>query len=107
VGVDADRAAVAETARNARANGVEVAVRRMDLRTAPAPVTDVAAANLTTRLCEAVAARWAQAGERPGIAILSGFLRGEADAVTDTLARAGLEERRRLVAGDWAAILAF
>jgi ribosomal protein L11 methyltransferase len=106
LGVDADRAAIEETDRNARANYVDVQVRRSDLRSEPAPIADVTAANLTARLCEAVAGGWAGRGERPGALIASGFLRDEADAVKAALASAGLREQRRMVAGDWAAILA-
>ena len=105
-GVDADRAALDETRRNARANGVEVDVARADLRREPAPVADVVAANLTAGLCEAVAGSWAATGTRPGTAIVSGLLRDEADAVATALADAGLEERRRVVGGEWAALLA-
>ena len=106
VGVDADRAAIDETGRNARANGVEVEVRHVDLRRAGAPVADAVAANLTADLCEAVARSRAEAGVRPGTAIVSGFLREEADRVAATLAAAGLQELRRVVAGEWAALLA-
>jgi ribosomal protein L11 methyltransferase len=106
LGVDADRAALDETRRNARANGVEVDVAHMDLRREQAPIADVAAANLTAQLCEAVARSWAGQDERPGAAIMSGFLRDEADAVAAALALAGLAERRRVVSGDWAALLA-
>jgi ribosomal protein L11 methyltransferase len=105
LGVDADRAAVAETDRNARANGVQIEVRRADLRET-APVAGVVTANLTGRLCEAVAHGWAQRGERPGILSASGFLREEADRVKESIVTGGLEERRRLVSGDWAAMLA-
>jgi ribosomal protein L11 methyltransferase len=104
--VDADRAAVSEAQRNARANFVALEVRRVDLRREPAPVADAVAANLTGRLCETVARSWAGAGRRPGTAIVSGFLRAEADGVAAALADAGLAERRRVVSGDWAAILA-
>jgi ribosomal protein L11 methyltransferase len=106
LGVDADRAAIEETDRNARANYVQVEARRLDLRTEPVPVADVVAANLTTRLCEAVAAGWAERGVRPGALVASGFLRDEADRVATAVEACGLEERRRLVSGDWAAILA-
>ena len=81
LGVDADRAAVEETRRNARANYVEVEVRHVDLRREPAPVADVVAANLTAGLCEAVARWWASAASGPAAAIASGFLREEADRV--------------------------
>jgi ribosomal protein L11 methyltransferase len=105
-GIDADRAALDETRRNARANGVDVDVHHLDLRREAAPVADVVAANLTAGLCEAVAASWAGAGKRPGTAIVSGFLRAEADRVAAALAPAGLEEERRVVGGEWAAIRA-
>jgi ribosomal protein L11 methyltransferase len=106
LGLDADRAAVDETDRNARANYVEVEARRADLRSEPVPVADVVAANLTTRLCEAVAQSWAERGVRPGVLIASGFLREEANRVAAALAACDLEEHRRVVSGDWAAILA-
>jgi ribosomal protein L11 methyltransferase len=106
LGVDADRAAIEESARNARANYVEVELRRADLRRESAPVADVVAANLTTPLLEAVARGWVEAGDRPGALIASGMLREEADRVAEVLAEAGLTERRRMVSGDWAALLA-
>jgi ribosomal protein L11 methyltransferase len=105
-GVDADRAALDETRRNARANHVDVEVSHADLRRERAPVADVVTANLTAQLCEAVARSWAEAGIRPGTAIMSGFLRAEADGVANALAQAGLEERRRVVGGEWAALIA-
>ena len=106
LGVDADRAAVEETDRNARANGVLVEVRHADLRRVPVLPGDVAAANLTARLCEEVARGWGEHGKRPAVAILSGFLREQAEGVAAALAAAGLEQRRRLAVGEWAAILA-
>ena len=106
LGADADRTALDETLRNARANGAEVEVRHVDLRREPAPAADAVAANLTAGLCEAVARSWAERGARPGTAIMSGFLREEADRVAAALAEARLEERRRVVGGEWAAILA-
>jgi ribosomal protein L11 methyltransferase len=106
LGVDADRAAIEETDRNARANYATVEARRLDLRAAPVPVADVMAANLTARLCEVVATGWAQRGERPGVLIASGFLRADADRIAQALSGSGLAEQRRVVSGDWAAILA-
>ncbi len=106
LGVDADRAAIEESHRNARANYVELELRHSDLRSAPAPVADVAAANLTALLLAAVASGWEAADERPGRVIASGVLRDEADRVSAALAEAGLSEQRRLVSGDWAALVA-
>jgi ribosomal protein L11 methyltransferase len=106
LGVDADSAAIEESARNARANYVELELRHADLRREPAPVAEVVAANLTAGLLEQVARGWRAAGARPGAAIVSGLLRVEADRVASALAEAGLAERRRVVSGDWAALLA-
>jgi ribosomal protein L11 methyltransferase len=49
-GLDADGAAIEETARNARENGVSIELRRADLRSELAPVPAVVAANLTRAL---------------------------------------------------------
>jgi ribosomal protein L11 methyltransferase len=103
--VDADRAAVLEAARNARDNNVEFGLESMDLRRDPAPVADVVAANLMAPLLKVVAQNWGEADQRPGIAILSGVTREQADEVSQAFAAIGLEERRRLVSEDWAALL--
>jgi ribosomal protein L11 methyltransferase len=105
LGVDADGAAIAEAGRNARANYVELELRRADLRSGAAPVADVVAANLTAPLLDAVARGWVGAGLRPAELIASGILREEADRVAAVFADAGLAERRRVVSGDWAAFL--
>ena len=106
IGIDADRAAIAESERNARANFVELELRHADLRNETAPLADVVVANLTLGLLERVAQSWRAAGARPGTAIVSGLLREEADRAGSALAGAGLMERRRLVSGDWAALMA-
>jgi ribosomal protein L11 methyltransferase len=105
VGVDADRAAIEESKRNARANYVELELRHADLRREAAPVADVCAANLTAPLLEAVARRWSENGERPGALIASGILLEEVDRVAGAFVGAALRERRRLVSGDWAALI--
>jgi len=103
--VDADRAAIDESGRNARANYVELELRHADLRRETAPVADVVAANLTAPLLEAIAGSCAEACGRPRALIASGLLRHEADRVAGAFTRADLGERRRVVSGDWAAIL--
>jgi ribosomal protein L11 methyltransferase len=106
LGIDADRAAIQESDRNARANYVELELRHVDLRRAVLPVADVVAANLTAPLLRAVAGGWDGAGERPGTLIASGLLREEVDGVAAAFAKAGLTEQNRLVSGDWAALVA-
>jgi ribosomal protein L11 methyltransferase len=105
-GFDVDEAAIEESRRNARLNYVELDLERLDLRTAPAPLADVVAANLTGHLMRALAAGWREAVERPVTLIASGFPAEEADVVRDALAEAGFLERRRLQAGGWAGLLA-
>ena len=105
LGVDADRAAIEESRRNARANYVELELCHADLRREPAPAADVVVANLTAPLLAAVAGEWASRETRPGTLIASGLLPEQADSVAMAFEAAGLSERRRLVSGDWAAIL--
>jgi ribosomal protein L11 methyltransferase len=98
---DADRAALAATDSNARANGVLLdRVERLDLRTGPLPTADVVAANLMRPLLLRVAERMEP---RPRALILSGLLDHEADEVA--AAFAPLAERRRLSASGWTALL--
>jgi ribosomal protein L11 methyltransferase len=105
LGVDADRAAIDESSRNARANYIELDLRHADLRRQPAPIANVCAANLTAPLLEAVGRGWAESGSRPEALIASGMLRAEADKVGAAFSGAGLHERRRLVSGDWTALI--
>jgi ribosomal protein L11 methyltransferase len=106
LGVDADRNAVEEAARNARDNYVDIDLRHADLRTEPVPVAGVVTANLARGLLLNVAASWRKQGIRPGIAIVSGLLREEADDVMEALGACGMQQQRRLAAGEWAAIMA-
>jgi ribosomal protein L11 methyltransferase len=98
---DADRAAVAATDSNARANAVLLdRVERLDLRAGAIPSADVVAANLMRPLLLQVAARMA---EHPRALILSGLLDPEADEVAEAFAP--LLARRRLSMNGWSALL--
>lgn len=97
--LDNDPAAVEATRANAAANGVEIQVRRFDLRTDPLPPTPTVAANLLTPLLLQWAASLSHA---PSRVIASGILAREADQVSSAFA---LRERARLMDGDWAALL--
>jgi ribosomal protein L11 methyltransferase len=98
---DADRAAVAATAENARVNAVELdRLERLDLRSQPPPSARVMTANLMRPLLLRVAELLA---ETPEALILSGLLDHEADEVA--AAFAPLRERRRLSAKGWTALL--
>jgi ribosomal protein L11 methyltransferase len=98
--VDVDPAAVALTRENARANGVAVEARRLDLtheRPAWAPTV---VANLTLPLLQAAAALDAP---RPRRLIASGVLAGQADAAV--AAWSPMAERERHEADGWAALV--
>ena len=98
---DADRAALAATDSNARANAVLLSrVERLDLRTGPVPSADVVAANLMRPLLLQLSTRM-QAGTQT--LILSGLLDHEADEVA--AAFSPLRERRRLSVKGWSALL--
>jgi ribosomal protein L11 methyltransferase len=99
---DADRAAVAATDMNARANAVLLdRLERLDLRTGPLPEAGVVAANLMRPLLLQLAGRMPAAS--PRALILSGLLDHEADEVA--AAFAPLAEQRRLTLKGWTALL--
>jgi ribosomal protein L11 methyltransferase len=99
LGLDHDPAAVEATRENARSNGVEVEVRRWDLRAEALPAAPLVVANLVRPLHLALAARMT---EPPGLLIAGGLLVGETDEV---VAAFGLRERDRREAEGWAALL--
>jgi ribosomal protein L11 methyltransferase len=107
VALDYDPASVEATTDNARVNGVEIEVRRHDLRADPVTVAPTVAANLLRPLLLTWAARLATLppAALPEIVIASGLLVGEADEVAGGFAAVGLEEARRLDSGEWAALL--
>ncbi len=98
---DHEPAALEAAARNARANGVELELRRVNLRRAPPPLARTALANLTGPLLREVAARISRPPER---LICSGLLAAEVDGVLDAFAACGLEEGARRADREWAAI---
>jgi ribosomal protein L11 methyltransferase len=90
--LDIDPAAVEAARANAVANGVAVAVARVDVLEEPLPATDVALANIELALSERVAAR-----VPARIVITSGYL------AADRPSPAGLRHVARLEADGWAA----
>jgi ribosomal protein L11 methyltransferase len=97
--VDVDPAAVALTRENARANGVEVQARRLDLTRERPPYAPTVVANLTLPLLRAAAAL---GGPRPERLIASGVPAEQADAV---VAAWGMRERERREEDGWAALV--
>jgi len=100
--VDVEPASLEASAENARVNGAEVEVRRVNLRREPAPWAPTVLANLVRPLLLDVARLLERPPER---LIASGLLRAEADEVAAAFAPHGLRERDRRFGGEWAAVL--
>jgi ribosomal protein L11 methyltransferase len=100
--LDIEREAVQATGENAARNGVELEVRRFELRAEPVPPARTVAANLLAPLL----LDWARrAEELPPRVIASGLLTSEADAVAQAFASRGLHELERRSGGEWSALV--
>jgi ribosomal protein L11 methyltransferase len=115
LGLDHEQESVDAARENAIVNGVEIEVRRFDLRTQPLPCMDrgeragegspgstVVVANLLRPLLLELAGKLPRA---PAHLLAGGLLRGEVDEVAGAFAgRLGLRERERRERGEWAAV---
>ena len=103
--LDYDQLAVDATIENAAVNGVSelIETRRFDLRDEPVPAAPLVLANLLRPLLLAWSTTMAGTAHRSIIA--SGLLEHEADVVSQAIGAHGYRERRRLVSGEWAALL--
>ncbi len=112
IGLDHESESVQATQDNARVNGVDIDVRRFDLRREPLPVVDgrsapIVLANLVRPLLLDLAGSLAadSSAGRPRHLIASGLLREEADEVVAAFRdRLGLREHERRHSGEWAAV---
>ena len=102
-GCDHEEPALAAAAANARANGVGLAVERINLRAEPAPSGSRPSSRRPAPLLIEVA-DLLDPGRRPERMIVSGLLAGEADRVREAFARAGLRCEEVRESGDWAAL---
>jgi len=102
VGLDYDPAAVQAAVQNARQNGVEVDVRRFDLRIDPLPAAPTVLANLLGPLLVELAPRLPRGVER---LIVSGLLGEEADRVAAAFRDRGLRLCERRDMAGWTALL--
>lgn len=100
LGLDHERESVEATAENAAANGVEVAVRRFDLRDEPVPAAPTLVANLLRPLLLAM-----RLEAPPAVLVASGLLAHEGDEVAGAMAAHGLQEERRLEDAGWIALV--
>ena len=105
MGCDREEASL-ETARaNAEANGVELALERLDVRETAPPLARTVVANLTGNLLQDCARHLRRAGEAPAILVCSGMLETEIAEVAEAFASLGLQESRRLTEHEWGALL--
>jgi len=88
---------------NAEANGVELALERMNLREQLPPLAPTVVANMTAPILKAVAGQLK--GSAPEALVCSGLLPGELDEVVGAFAGSGFVEVERRRDGDWAALL--
>jgi ribosomal protein L11 methyltransferase len=102
-GYDHELPALEAAATNARANGVEVALQRMNLRESLPSLAPTVVANMTAPILLAVASQLAS--DAPSTLICSGILPPELDDVAAAFGAVGLKERERRQQGDWAALL--
>jgi ribosomal protein L11 methyltransferase len=101
IACDHEPAALEAARVNSRANGVELELRRANLRLEPPPQAPTVVANLTAPILHEIASRLERAPER---LICSGLLAGEAEGVRRAFACHGLTQRLSRAEGDWMAI---
>jgi ribosomal protein L11 methyltransferase len=103
--LDYDQLAVDATVQNAAVNGVDdrIDVRRFNLMNEPVPPAPLVLANLLGPLLLAWSA--AMAGTAHSWIVASGLLESEAVPVSRSFALHGYRESRRLISGEWAALL--
>jgi ribosomal protein L11 methyltransferase len=104
---DHERAALDAASTNADANGVEIELRRVNLRAEAPPAAAAVTANVTAPVLFELAEHWRRVGaaDRPRTMVCSGLLVSEAAAVGERLAAAGLGAAEHRSEGDWAALL--
>jgi len=105
VAVDSEPAALEAAAANARANGVELDLTRVNLREQVPPLAETVVANLTAPLLKGVASLLAPHPDwTPRLLLCSGLLTREAEEVAAAFAAVGLGVQARRQSGDWASI---
>jgi ribosomal protein L11 methyltransferase len=102
LGVDHAEPAITAARENAAANGADIELRLLDLRSDPPPAAPVVVANLTAPLLRELAPRLAAATE---VVVCSGLLARERADVERAFADAGFALRDARTEGDWAALL--
>ncbi len=104
-GCDREHAALEAAAANAGANGVDLALERVDVREAAPPSAPTVSANLTAGLLRECARHLAEGSAPPRTLVCSGMLVTEVDEVATAFAPVALAIADRRAEGDWAALL--
>lgn len=107
IALDFDPEAVAATARAARANMVDVGVRRATIGEDPLPQADVLLANITCEVLGVLARSLVvqiPPGAGPRHVVLSGLREHEVDDAVAVFAPLGVAECGRLAEGRWASV---
>jgi ribosomal protein L11 methyltransferase len=110
VGVDHERESILAARHNAAANGVAIALHRLDLRSGPLPLAgageDAGPLVVMANLLRPLLLELARALPHPPRHLIAGgLLAGEIEEVTDAFAaRLGLRELRRSRRGEWRAV---
>ena len=102
IGGAGEHTALEAAAANAEANGVSVALERMNLRERLPELAPTVVANMTAPILRAVAGLM---DAPPDLLVCSGLLPAEQDEVVAAFASVGLAEAERRQDGDWAALL--
>jgi ribosomal protein L11 methyltransferase len=101
-GYDHEKTSIEVAAVNAKANGVELTLERINLREGLPELAPTTVANMTAPVLSVVAEKL---DGGPATLILSGLLPGELDEIAAAFASIGMEEGDRRLDGDWAALL--
>jgi ribosomal protein L11 methyltransferase len=102
---DREPASLEAAAGNAKANGVELAIERVDVREDAPPAAPTVVANLTANLLLECARHLDAGNGAPATLVCAGMLETEADGVAAAFAPAGLSESARRSEGEWSALL--
>jgi ribosomal protein L11 methyltransferase len=102
---DREPAALEAAAANAKANGIDLAVERVDVRDGPMPVERTVVANLTGQLLIDCARHLGEGSELPQTLVCSGMLEEEVEDVVEAFGACGLYDAERRLEGNWAALL--
>ncbi len=104
-GCDREEASLETAEANATANGVEVALERIDVREQVPPIASTVVANLTANLLRDCARHLRTSAAQPLTLVCSGMLESEIDEVAEAFAAVGLREGRRITELEWGALL--